>query len=72
MTDIVSTLEADSKLSAKQEKNLVSYIAALPRDACFGLVKSLVTIPDVAAILCKDEYDSVVLEAINAISEEAS
>ena len=40
--------------------------------ARFALVKSLVKIPPVAAVLCKDDYDAVVTEAIAAISREAS
>jgi len=50
----------------------VAYIAALPRDLRFGLVKALVKLPAVAAALCKDEYDAVILDAIEAISREAS
>jgi hypothetical protein len=36
------------------------------------LVKALVKIPAVAAVLCKDDYDDVILEAIEMISREAS
>jgi hypothetical protein len=72
LNDLVTTLEVDAELNPEQETNLVAYIALLPRDLQFGLVKSLVKIPAVAAILCKDEHDAVVLEAIEAISKEAS
>jgi len=72
MNDLVSTLQLEPSLSPVREKHLVAYIAVLPRDARFGLVKSLVKIPEVAALLCKDEHDALVLDAISAISEEAS
>jgi hypothetical protein len=70
--DVITTLAVDSALTPEQERHLVAYIATLPRDLRFGLVKSLVKIPAVAAVLCKDEYDAVVLDAIEAISKEAS
>ncbi len=72
LNDVVTTLEVDSVLAPEQERNLVGYIGSLPRDLRFGLVKALVKIPPVAAVLCKDEYDAVVLDAIEAISKEAS
>jgi hypothetical protein len=72
LNDLVTTLELDLALSPAQELNLVAYIATLPRDLRFGLVKSLVKIPKIADVLCKDEYDHVVLDAIAAISREAS
>ena len=64
--------EVDPALTLVQEQNLVAYIACLPRDLRFGLVKSLVKIPKVADLLCKDDYDDVILEAIAVISREAS
>ncbi len=70
--DMVTTLEVDPTLTLAQEQNLVAYIGSLPRDLRFGLVKSLLKIPKVAAVLCKDNYDDVILEAIEAISREAS
>ncbi|MEJ2491073.1 MAG: hypothetical protein P8Y84_05550 [Desulfuromonadales bacterium] len=70
--DIVTTLEIDPRLAVAAEANLVAYIACLPRDLRFALVKSLVKIPAVAEILCKDEHDDIILEAIEAISREAS
>ena len=72
LNDMVTTLEVDPVLMPVQERNLVDYIAALPRDLRFGLVKALVRMPVVAAALCKDEYDAVILDAIEAISREAS
>jgi len=71
LNDVVTTLEVDASLSLPQEQNLVAYIESLPRDLRFGLVKTLVKIPAVGAVLCKDEYDEVILEAIESISEEA-
>ena len=72
LNDLVTTLSVETALTIGQERNLVAYIGALPRDLRFGLVKALVKIPQVAAVLCKDEYDTVVLEAIETISKEAS
>lgn len=72
LNDVVTTLEIDPSLSLEQECHLVAYITALPRDLRFGLVKALVKFPAVAAVLCKDEYDEAVLDAIEAISREAS
>lgn len=70
--DMITTLELNPQLSATGEANLVAYIAVLPRDLRFGLVKALIKIPAVAAVLCKDEHDAVILEVIEAISQEAS
>ncbi|MCM2264719.1 MAG: hypothetical protein NDI73_05940 [Desulfuromonadales bacterium] len=72
LNDVVTTLEVDPTLPPEQERHLVAYIGALPRDLCFGLVKALVKIPAIAAVLCKDEYDAIILDAIEAISREAS
>jgi hypothetical protein len=72
LNDVVTTLEVDPLLTLAQERNLVAYISSLPRDLRFALVKSLVKIPDVGAVLCKDVYDDVILDAIEAISREAS
>lgn len=70
--DIVTTLEVEPTLTLAQEQNMVAYIGSLPRDLRFGLVKSLIKIPKVAEVLCKDDYDDVILDAIEAISREAS
>ncbi len=72
LADVVATLEGGLPLDPQREVNLVHYIAALPRDQRFGLVKSLARIPEVAAAIAQDKYDEVVLEAIAAISREAS
>lgn len=72
MNEVITLLEAESQLSEIRERNLTAYIAALPRDMRFALVKALVRIPEVAALLCKDEHDAVVFDAIAAISREAS
>jgi hypothetical protein len=72
LNDVVTTLDVDPVMTLEQEQNLVAYIGSLPRDLRFGLVKALVKNPKVAEVLCKDDYDDVVLEAIEAISREAS
>ena len=72
LNDVVTTLDLDAELTLEQEQNLVAYIDALPRDLKFGLVKALLKNPDVAAFLCKDDYDAVILETIESISREAS
>ena len=72
LNDVVTTLDVDPVMSLEQEQNLVAYIGSLPRDLRFGLVKALIKIPSVAEVLCKDDYDDVVLEAIETISREAS
>jgi len=69
---LVARLRHQPRLSPAQERNLVAYIDVLPRDLRFGLVKTLLKIPAVAAVLSKDEYDAVVLDAIAQISREAS
>ncbi|MDH3453905.1 MAG: hypothetical protein OEL80_02080, partial [Desulfuromonadales bacterium] len=72
LNDLVTTLEVDPALTLAEEQNLVAYVGCLPRDLRFGLVKALIRIPQVADLLCKDDYDHVILEAIAAISREAS
>ena len=72
LNEVVSVLDGGLTLSEAREENLVRYIAALPRDQRFGLVKALARIPAVAAAITQDKYDEVVLEAIAAISREAS
>jgi len=71
VSDLVTTLEVEPVLNDEQEANLMACIASLSRDIQFGLVKSLSKIPPIAAILCKDEHDRVILEAMTAISDEA-
>ncbi|MBW2521024.1 MAG: hypothetical protein JRD88_11800 [Deltaproteobacteria bacterium] len=72
ISDVVTTLETSPEMGPSQEENLVSYIGSLPRDLRFGLVKALAKIPAVADVLCKDQHDKVIFEAIEAISQEAS
>lgn len=71
MADLVTKLHGRSELTSEQESNLVAYIAVLPRDLCFGFVKSLLKIPVVAMAISQDKYDTVVFDAIRAISAEA-
>jgi hypothetical protein len=70
ITDLTITLRSLPALTQEQEENLVAYIAILPRDLRFGLVKSLLKIPLVAQVLSRDQYDTVVFDAISAISAE--
>jgi len=69
---LTASLESGVELTPPQEQNLVAYIGILPRDLRFALVKILLKIPAVAALLVKDEHDSVVFDAIATISREAS
>lgn len=71
ITDLTITLQSSPGLTPEQEENLVAYIAILPRDLRFGLVKSLLKIPTVAQALSRDRHDHVVLDAITAMAEEA-
>jgi hypothetical protein len=71
MNDLVATLQRSAALPAPQEEHLVAYIACLPRDLRFGCVKALLKIPHVALGLSRDRYDSIILDAIRAISSEA-
>lgn len=72
ISSLLAGLKDAPPLAQLQEESLVSYLAVLPRDLKFALVKSLLTIPPVAAALTQDRYDDLVLEAIRAISSEAS
>lgn len=72
MSDLVTTLQASASLTTGQQDNLISYIAILPRDMRFGLVKSLLRIPAIADILCQDKYDATILEAIRQISQDVA
>jgi MoxR-like ATPase len=71
MNELVSLLQEGLSLQLPREENLLFYIDSLPRDLRFGVVKSLLKIPEVATILVQDRYDSVVFDAISAISSEA-
>jgi hypothetical protein len=71
VNDLTATLQASPQLSGNQEENLVGYIAVLPRDLCFGLVKTLLRIPEVALLLIQDKHDGIIFDAVQAISREA-
>jgi hypothetical protein len=71
VSDLVTTLQLSPALEEGQQENMMGYIAVLPRDLRFGLVKALVRIPAIAAILVQDRYDDVVFDAIAAISAES-
>lgn len=70
INDLTATLQISPVLEPAQEANLVAYISTLPRDLRFGFVKSLLKIPEVALAIAQDKYDSVVFDAIQAISRE--
>jgi len=72
LNDLVVTLEERDDLPMNEAENLVAYLAVLPRDLRFGLIKSLLRIPYMAAILSDDRFDTVVFDAIAEISREAS
>jgi hypothetical protein len=71
INDLISTLQATSDMAEEQERNLVAYIAVLPRDLRFGFVKSLLKIPAVAMAISQDRYDEVIYDAMRVISSEA-
>jgi hypothetical protein len=71
MNSLLARLKVDPSLSLQQENHLASYLDVLPRDLRFALVKNLLTIPPVALLLSSDRHDTVVLDAIRAISSEA-
>ena len=71
INDLTATLQVSPGLSGAQEENLVGYIGVLPRDLCFGLVKTLLRIPEVALVLVQDKHDGVIFDAVQAISREA-
>ena len=72
MNSLIGHLRLNAGLAEQEEENLVAYLGILPRDLKFALLKNLLTIPQVAMALTKDRYDTVVLEAIRAISGEAA
>ena len=72
MGSVIARLKADPQISPLQEQHLVSYLAVLPRDLRFAMVKALLTIPPVAHLLASDRHDTIILDAIRAISSEAS
>ncbi|NJD90952.1 MAG: hypothetical protein FIA91_05475, partial [Geobacter sp.] len=56
ISSLLAHLKDAPPLEAVAEESLVAYIDLLPRDLRFALVKSLLTIPPVAAALAKDKY----------------
>lgn len=70
--DLLACLQTDAELNQSQQDNLVAYIDCLPRDMRFGVVKSLLRNPQVAAILCQDKYDATILETIQRISQDVA
>lgn len=71
-SDLVSRLQNNADLTTAQQDALVAYIDILPRDMRFGLVKSLLRNPLIAAILCQDKYDASILETIERISQDVA
>ena len=71
INDLTATLQVSPTLSPEQEAHLVAYVAVLPRDLRFGFVKTLLKIPEVALALVQDRHDSVIFDAMQAISREA-
>jgi hypothetical protein len=71
ISDLTTLLQEGPQLDATEQDHLVAYIDILPRDMRFGMVKSLLRIPAVAAILCQDKYDAVILDTIRTISQDA-
>ncbi|NOQ52907.1 MAG: AAA domain-containing protein [Desulfuromonadaceae bacterium] len=72
MSDLIACLQNDPDLTDQQQDSLVAYIDVLPRDMRFGLVKSLLRIPQIAAVLCQDRYDATILETIQQISRDVA
>lgn len=71
INDLSATLQGAGTLADRQERNLVAYLAVLPRDLRFGFVKTLLKMPAIAMAISQDKYDTVVFDAISAISAEA-
>lgn len=72
MHEILSFLRGETTLDDLHEEHLVAYLEILPRDLCFGFVKSLLKIPHVAEAITQDKYDAVVYDAISRIAVEAT
>ena len=71
INDLSTVLQLSPGLTATQEEHLVAYISVLPRDLCFGFVKTLLKIPEVALLLADDRHDAVIFDAMQTISREA-
>lgn len=72
MNDLLNALRTRADLNSAEQDHLIGYIGILPRDMRFGLVKSLLRIPPVAAVLCQDKYDGTILETIRRISQDVA
>lgn len=70
--DLHGFLTHHANLNRTQQDHLVAYIEVLPRDMRFGLIKSLLRIPAVAAILSEDRYDHVILDAMMHLNNEVA
>ena len=55
LNDLTATLKGIKGMTAEQERNLVAYIALLPRDLRFGFVKSLLKIPVVSLSISREQ-----------------
>lgn len=71
ISDLTALLQQGPELAEAEQDYLVAYIDILPRDMRFGMVKTLLRIPPIAAILCQDKYDTSILDTIRKISEDA-
>jgi predicted protein tyrosine phosphatase len=71
-SDLLARLDLNAELQEAEQDNLLAYIDVLPRDMRFGLVKSLLRNPQVAAILCQDKYDATILTTIQRISQDVA
>lgn len=70
IADLNAQLAGVSGLDEATAEHLVAYIALLPRDLRFALVKSLLRLPAIAAILAQDRFDGVILEALTALEQD--
>jgi hypothetical protein len=70
IADLTAQLATAASLSDQTQEHLVAYIAVLPRDLRFALVKGLLRLPAIAAILAQDRFDHVILEVLTALERE--
>lgn len=70
MNELLTLLATRKGLADEQEAGLIAYLAILPRDLRFGMVKALLRMPQVAEVIIQDKYDQVVFDAISEISRE--
>ena len=71
ISDLTALLQQGPDLSESEQDYLVAYVDVLPRDMRFGMVKTLLRIPPIAAVLCQDKYDASILDTIRKISKDA-